>query len=182
MKDDRDMMKSLLMAALIVCALAQSGLAQGVCNRHVEPLGGFSFCLPAGWTIVEKKELKYKVIMGPRNEVFTPNINMRDEANEGTLAEYVAGSLKLILGNYKEVGATSVKVLAQSNFRTTSGIRAIKVTLSTEYKGLNIRTRQYYLGGDGTDKLIVTCTALEEESDTLDPVFDAVMKSFREGK
>lgn len=170
------MMKRLLTAALIVCVLVLDGFAQDACNRHVERVGGFSFCLPAGWTVVDKPELRYKVIFGPRNGVFTPNINMRDEENESTLAQYVADSLKLILGNYQEVGATSVQVLAQSNFKTESGIDAIKVTLSTQYQGLNIRTHQYYI--DGNFKLVVTCTALETESATLDPVFDSVMKSF----
>ncbi|HEX8492236.1 MAG TPA: hypothetical protein VF658_05295 [Pyrinomonadaceae bacterium] len=171
------MLKRLLTAALIVCVLALNGFAQKVCNRHIEPQGSFSFCLPAGWTVVEKPELKYKTLFGPRNGVFTPNINLRDEDNEAPLAQYVADSLKLILSNYQEVGATSVQVLAQSNFKTESGVDAIKVTLSTEYQGLNIRTQQYYI--DGNYKLIVTCTALEAESAALDPVFDSVMKSFK---
>ena len=182
MKGDRDVMKKLLIAAFILCALALDASAQEVRNRLVEKEGGFSYCLPEGWTAVEKPELRYKTIFGPRNGVFTPNINLRDEADDGSLDVYVAGSLKLILSNYKEVGATSVQVLAQSNFRTTSGLRAIKVTLSTEYKGLNIRTQQYYFGNDETDKLVVTCTALETESATLDPVFDNVMKSFKADK
>lgn len=171
------LLKRLSVVVLVVCALAQSGTAQGVCNRHVEKEGGFSFCVPAGWSVVERPEHKYKIVFAPRSAVFTANINLRDELNNATLDKYVAASLKLILSNYKETGATSVKVLSQSNFSTASGLRAIKLTLLTEYKGLQIRTQQYYFSGNY--KLIVTCTALEEESAALAPVFDGVMKSFQ---
>jgi hypothetical protein len=42
-----------------------------------------------------------------------------------------------------------------------------------------IRTLQYYFSGKGGQKLIVTCTFLEEKKDALDPVFDRALKSFQ---
>ena len=156
--------------------------AQGVCRRHREAAGGFSFCLPEGWTAVERPEQKYKIIFGPRGQVFTPNINMKDEVNKAPLADYVAASLKIILSNYGQTGATSVRIMSQANFMTATRIPGIKVTLQAEYKGLLIRTLQYYFSGVQDQKLIVTCTALEEERAALDPVFERVLKTFQRDK
>lgn len=172
-------MKNLLFATLLVFLLTLAGAAQNVCKRNVEPVGGFSFCVPDGWGVVEKEGQKYKIVYGPREDVFTPNINVKDEANTAPLADYVAASIKYILDHYQQVGATSVKVIAQASFMTTGRTPGIKVTLRTEYKGLIIRTLQYYFNGKAGEKLIVTCTALEAEQAALDPVFERALKTFQ---
>lgn len=172
-------MKRLLSAAVLVLALSLGGLAQGVCQRHAETLGGYSLCVPQGWTVEEKEGQKYKLIFAPRDETFTPNINVKEDTNALALADYVAASLKYVGDHYQEIGATSVKMLGQSNFRTTSGLTAIRVAFSTEFKGLTIRTLQYYFSGRNNRKLIVTCTFLEEKKVALDPVFDRALKSFQ---
>lgn len=173
------MMKRLLIAILFVFVLTQAGQAQFACKRHTEPSGAFSYCPPDGWSLTEKEGYKYKLVLGPRKEVFTPNMNIRDEANAGPLAAYVAASIKEILTNYEKIGATSVKVLEQSNFLTTNRVAGIRVAFRTEYKGLMIRTLQYYFSVKDGQKLIITCTSLEEEKVTLDPVFDRTLKTFQ---
>jgi hypothetical protein len=173
------MMKRLIIAILFVFALVQVGAAQVACQRHVEPLGNFSFCPPGGWTVTEKEGSKFKIIHGPRGQVFTANINVRDEANGAPLTDYVAASVKEILGNYATIGATSVKLLEQVNFVTTKRTAAIRVAFRTEYKGLLIRTLQYYFNGKDGQKLVVTCTALEEDKATLDPLFDRALRTFQ---
>lgn len=172
-------MKRLLVAILFVFVLAQGNAAQDLCKRHAEPLGGFSFCPPDGWTLATKEGQKYKIVHGPRAQTFTPNINIKDEANAAPLADYVAASTRAILGNYQSIGASSIKVLEQSNFLTANRLAGIRVSFRTEYKGLFIRTLQYYFNAKDGRKLIITCTALEEDKATLDPLFDRAMKTFR---
>jgi hypothetical protein len=173
------MMKRVSLALLFVLLLALNALAQTPCQRHAEALGGFSFCPPAGWTAVEKEEQKYKIHFGPRAAVFTPNINVKDEATTYTLAAYAEASVKAIEGNYQTIGATSVKRVEQANFLTNAGMPGIRVAFLTEYKGILIRTVQYYFNGRPGQKLIVTCTSLEEDKAKLDPLFDSAMKTFR---
>lgn len=172
-------MKRLLIAILFVFVLSHAGVAQDACKRHAESSGAFSFCPPDGWNLTDKEGYKYKIIHGPRGEVFTPNINIRDEANTAPLADYVAASIKEILTNYEKIGATSVKVLEQSNFVTTKRTAGIRTAFRTEYKGLMIRTLQYYFNGKDGQKLIITCTSLEEDKARLDPIFDRALKTFQ---
>ena len=173
------MMKRLLIAILFVFVLTQAGAAQDTCKRHTEPSGAFSFCPPDGWSLIEKEGYKYKVLHAPRGAVFTPNINLRDEANTAPLADYVAASIKEILTNYETIGATSVKLLEQTNFATTKRTPGMRTAFRTEYKGLMIRTLQYYFNNKNGQKLIITCTFLEEDKATLDPVFDRTLKTLQ---
>lgn len=176
------MIKRFPVAVFFVFLLALNGLAQTPCKRHAEVLGGFSFCPPPGWTVMEKEGQKYQIIFGPRGETFTPNINVKDEANDYPLAAYVDASVKAILANYQTIGATSVKLLEQTNFTTTNRSPGIRAAFRTEYKGILIRTMQYYFNGKAGQKLVVTCTSLEADKATLDPLFDSAMKTFRVDK
>jgi len=173
-------MKKLLISAAFVVVLTFTGVAQeGACQRHSESAGGFSICQPEGWSVVQREGQKYKIVFGPRGETFTPNINFKEEANSAALADYVASSLKVILENYEKFGATGVKVIDQADFKTDSGAPGIRVSLSTIFKGLTIRTIQYYLEGNPGQKLIVTGTSLEADQNTNDKVFDRAARSFR---
>ena len=173
------MMKRLLSAVVLVLVLALGGFAQGVCKRHVEQQAGYSICVPPGWTVEEKENQKYKLLLAPPEAGFTPNIHFIDELNAAPLADYVTGSIKYATEHYEQIGATSMKVVSQSNFRTTSGLPAIRVAFITEFKGVMVRTLQYYFEGTDEQKLIVTCTFLEEEKAVLDPVFERALKSLR---
>ncbi|MDX6693564.1 MAG: hypothetical protein QOF02_1167 [Blastocatellia bacterium] len=173
------MMKRLLSAAVLVFVLSLCAVAQDVCQRHVEPLGGYSLCVPQGWSIEEKEGQSFKSIFAPRAEKFTPNLNVKEDTNAAPLADYAAASIKYVLAHYEEIGATSLKLIEQSNFRTTSGLSSVRATFSTEFKGLTIRTLQYYFSGKNNQKLIVTATFLEESKASLDPVFDRALKSFQ---
>jgi hypothetical protein len=172
-------MKRLLSAPLFIFLLTLTCYAQSECKRNVEPVGGFSFCAPDDWTVTEKEGEKYKIVFGARREGLTPNINIKDDANAALLADYTAASIKYILSHYQEVGATSMKVLTQDDFITTTGVHAVKVIYHAEVKGLIIRTIQYFFDGKAGQKLIVTCTALEADSGVLDPIFERALKTFR---
>lgn len=169
-----------MFAAAFVFLLALTGQAQDSCQRHVEPAGGFSICAPAGWETREKEGLKFKLLFGTPGQYFTPNINFKDDKDSRLINDYATAGVDYILKNYEQVGASSVKLVTQEPFTTASGASGIRVALRAEYKGLLIRTLQYYFNGKGDDqKILVTGTALEVDQVTLDPIFDRAAKSFR---
>lgn len=172
-------MKKLLSITSLFFLLTLTGCAQDVCNRHSEPAGGFSLCIPAGWNVTEQEGRKYKVLHGERVDNATPNINIKDEATTASLADYAAGATKYITENYQQLGMTSMKLIASEDFMTTEGKPAIKVTLSMDIKGLKARMLQFYFDGKAGQKLIVVCTGPEARMAALDPIFERTLKSFR---
>lgn len=172
-------MKRMLFGIMFVFLLASGAFAQTPCQRHSEPIGGFSFCPPEGWIITAQEGQKYKIIHRERRDSFTPNINVKDETTSYSLPDYVTASIRTITTDYGTIGATSIKLLSQANFMTANRTPGIKVTFRTEYKGLFIRTLQYYFNSKPGQKLIVTCTFLESEQSTLDPIFDHALKTFQ---
>ncbi|MDX6612517.1 MAG: hypothetical protein QOD75_1703 [Blastocatellia bacterium] len=166
------------MTLLLVCAAAVA--AQGTCVRYLETGAGFSFCPPDAWTIQEQAGEKYKVMFGTGAN-FKPNINIKEQTSAGTLAEYAELAKKLIVSkeNREKLGATTLVALDQSEFITTSGLSGIKVTYQTEFKGYLIRSLQYYFELKGGIKIIVTGTSLVADKETLDPLLDRSLKTFR---
>ena len=166
----------LVVLALLLLAVS-SGLAQETCKRDVEP--GFSLCVPDGWSVETKADQKFKTFFAPAAETFTANINLRDDTSSASLTVYVADSIKQVLSNPPEIGATSIKLVGSADFATASGLNGNKVIFETEYKGLLIRTIQYYLEAGQNRKFIVTGTCLVKDKDTFDSVFERAAKSFQ---
>lgn len=166
-----------LLGMLGAGALGITGQEQ--CKRNVEPQGGFSLCVPEGWTVSEKEGEKYKLYFAPAGERFTPNINMKHGVSTMTLDEYATSSVDYILKNYTQFGATSVTALTRETQTTGSGLAFIKLTFRAEYKSLLIRTIQYLTSASPQDKLILTCTALEADQVNMDPVCDRAAKSLQ---
>lgn len=164
--------------ALLLVAVA-GGLAQEPCKRNIEPQGGFSLCVPEGWSIETKADQKFKLLFAPAAETFTASINTKDDESSASLISYVGASIKVILANPPTIGAASIKLVGWTDFATGSGLAGNKAVFETEYKGLLIRTIQYYLDGGKNRKFIVTGTCLLKDKDTFDGVFDRTAKSFR---
>jgi len=172
------MIRSLLLLGMLLPG-ASGIAAQEVCKRNLEPQGGFSLCVPDGWTVSEKEGEKYKLFFAPAAERFTANINMKDGVSAMALGDYATAGVDHILKNYTQFGATSVKALTRDSFTAKTGLAGIKATFRVEYKGLLIRTIQYYFSGNAEQKLILTCTLLEADQATLDPVCDRAAKTFQ---
>jgi hypothetical protein len=172
------MIRTLLLLSMLLTG-ASGAAAQETCARNVEPQGGFSLCVPDGWTVSEREGEKYKLLFAPPGERFTANINMKDSVSAMALDEYVATSVDYILKNYTQFGATTVKALTRDSFPTKTGVTGIKATFRTEYKGFLIRTIQYYFSGKATEKLTLTCTLLETDQVTFDPICDRAAKTFQ---
>jgi hypothetical protein len=173
------MMKKALFALTLLLLFALNCLAQQDCQRHRETEGGFSICVPEGWTVKASADDKFKMIYAPQSGVFTSNINFKEETSAAPLGDYVAAGIKELKSNIEKIGATSIKVISQSDFTTASNLRGVKVVFSTEYKGIQFRQLQYLFDAGGNRKLVVTCTGLEKDQQQLDPVFDRAAKSFQ---
>jgi hypothetical protein len=173
-------MKRIFVGLAVVLALALNCAAQErSCQRITESAGGFSMCVPDGWTAESRENEKYKMIFGPRGGTFTPNINFKNEAKSSPLADYVTANVKNILENTEKLGATSIRLVDRSDFVTDSKLAGVRASFSVLYKGIVIRTIQYYFNGKEGQKLAITATSLEINRETLDPVFDRAMRTFR---
>ncbi|MBM4035723.1 MAG: hypothetical protein FJ291_28625 [Planctomycetes bacterium] len=162
-----------LPAVAALAAIAFCGCGEKAGGRHYERAGGFSYDPPQGWQIVEWPGLKYRVSLGPREKDFTPNINIVDQPYPGSLAEYVeadtATARKL---------SPEIKGLGRAAFRTDHGVAGWRIIAESEMEGRRLRQTFYYFG-DGERKYVVTCTALAEGGEALDPVFEQSMRTFR---
>jgi hypothetical protein len=166
------------LAVLGLSLIAISGVAaQETCKRDVEP--GFSLCVPDGWSVETSPDQKLKQFYAPRAETFTANINLRDDPSPASLISYVGQSIKTILSNPPTIAATSIKLVGWTDFATAARVSGNKAIFETEFKGLLIRTVQYYIDGGQDRKFIVTGTCLVKDKDTFDSVFERAAKSFR---
>jgi hypothetical protein len=168
--------RSLAVLGLLLIAIS-GGLAQETCKRDVEP--GFSVCVPDGWSVEAKPDEKFKAFFAPKAETFTANINLRDDTSTAALTSYVGQSIKTILSNPPSISATSIKLVGWTDFATAAGVNGNKAIFETEFKGLLIRTIQYYIDAGQDRKFIVTGTCLVRDKDAFDSVFDRAAKSFR---
>lgn len=168
-----------MLIGVVVVIGARCLSAQPNCNRHVEPQGGFSICIPDGWASREKENEKFKFLFGQPSDDFAPNLNFKEEMSTLALSDYVAAGVRNILANKEKIGATSIEPLGQSDFTTDSGMRGIRAVFQVLYKGYLVRTIQYYFDAGNSRKLIVTGTSLDKNKEVFDRVFDQAAKSFR---
>jgi hypothetical protein len=167
------------LTVFVFAAAAALGVAAQDCKRHAEPSGPFSFCFPDGWTAEVHKNEPFKMLFAPRGVQFTANINVRADANQTALPTYVGSYIRMIISNPSRVGANSVKLVSWGDFVSDSQVKGERLGFETEYKGLLIRTVQYFFEDGPNRKVIVTATGLLSEKDRYDPVFERVGKSFR---
>ena len=174
-------MKRTLSAALVILTLAITGAAQANRARHVETAGGFSFCPPEGWIEKKTTEEKYSQFFGPEQEGFTANLNIKDETSPTPLTDLIAASIKQILlpASAERFGVTSISLVNQSEFITSSSLPVFKVEFRVELKAWIIRTVQYYFAGAVDKKFVLTFTSVEAQRAKLDPVCDDSVKTLR---
>jgi hypothetical protein len=168
----KNTVRAVLVPALLV-ALALAIHAADTGKRHVEATGGYSFCPPKDWEIKEMPGLKYKLAFGKAAGGFAPNVNVVDEAFDGSVDEYVKTSLETVSKVFK-----GFKKLGQSNFKSDSGVKGIRLQTESEQGALRLRQTFFFFEGKGKNKFVVTCSALAENGQKLDSVFEDSMKTF----
>ena len=111
-------MKKAFAVTLLVFTFTISTVAQEICKRHAEASGGFSLCQPDGWTAVEEKGKKFKVLESPSSSGLGANIIFLEESSASPLNEYVDSSVKNFLGNFEKLGFTKATLVSRSDLVT----------------------------------------------------------------
>lgn len=162
-----------ILAVVLTASLIFVGCGGKTPRQHYEKAGAFSYDPPPGWQVIEFPGLKYRISHGPRENEFSPNINVVDEAFSGTLAGYVDANLQ----NMEKL-FVNLKVLSRADFRTQDNEAAVKVVTENEQQGRMLRQTFFFIGS-GNRKYVVTCTALADGGDKLDAVFAGSVETFR---
>jgi hypothetical protein len=157
---------------LLIIATAGCGKSDDP-NRHYEKEGGFSYVPPEGWEMSEYPGMKYKIFRGPMENQFAPNINVIDEKLDGSLKTYVDANIEA-MRDFVE----GFNLVEREEIVTNEGARSIKLTVDGEHYQRQLR--QYFCFFDaGERKYIVTCSALAENAEKYEPLFDKSVKTFR---
>jgi hypothetical protein len=173
-------MKRVLLAILLTLVFPLASFAQETCKRHSEPQGGFSFCPPEGWSINEDPNRKFKGMVAPRIDNFTPNLNVTELENVPmSLKDLVAAVIDLYSKETEKMETSHVGPFNQSEFTTLSKQPGMKMSFQSEKDGLRIRTTHYFFMGKGNSKIMVLFMALERDAEALDPIFDRSMKTWQ---
>jgi hypothetical protein len=142
-------------------------------GRLYEKSGGFSILIPESWQVAEMPGLKYKVLIGQRENNFTPNITLADEAFGGDLNFYVDASIEQL----KKLFGENIEIKERSDFVTIKNLKGKKLVINSVQFDKHIRQIMYFLPGNGK-KIVASCTVLAEAGETYDELFDKTMKTF----
>lgn len=141
-------------------------------NRYYEPAGGFSYIPPEGWTIEKIPKFEYKMLLGPADPTYTPNVHFQKEVYEGSLNEFVSYSLDRI------TKARSVVTFVESStFNTYAGLNGYKAILTNQMDGIPLYYVIYFLDA-GREKFGITYSRLFSKDEKFDNVIDATIRSF----
>lgn len=164
-----------LSLAVLVAGAAPARAALG--ERHVERAGGFSYCPPEGWSVREFPGFKYKFAFGPAWQGFTANLNVVDEAYDGTLKAYVdlnVVNLKKMIPGFRQIERVP--------FKTLSGLSGERIRAEDTQSQRELR-QSFYLIASGKGRMFVlTGTSLASDGPKFDSLFDDSADSFRLGK
>jgi hypothetical protein len=158
--------------SLLIIATAGCGKSDDP-NRHYEEEGGFSYVPPEGWDIAEYPGLKYRISRGASENQFAPNINVVDEQFDAFLETYVDANIEA-MRDFVE----GFNLVEREEIVTNEGARSIKLTVDGEHYQRKLR-QYFYFFDAGERKYIVTCSALAENAEKYEPLFDKSVKTFR---
>jgi hypothetical protein len=96
-----------------------------------------------------------------------------DEAFKGGVDDYVTASLPLLKRTLEDL-----RIEKQGVFRTESGLDGVRLITQNRQQGRQL-CQTFYFFGNGEKVYVVTCTALADGGDQLDPLFERTMKTFR---
>ena len=155
-------------------------VAQDEQEQYADSAGGFSFTIPAGWSISGVlMNAQYRVVSGVRSNYYTPSISANDEAFKGNLKDYVARAQRSLPASSKPLGYDRVKLLRQAEFATDEGPVGIKMTHTMSAGGREYAESRYVFDGRRGRKLIFTCRTLATEAEKIEPLCDASMRSLK---
>ncbi|HVK02321.1 MAG TPA: hypothetical protein VM490_02535 [Armatimonadaceae bacterium] len=142
--------------------------------RHTERAGRFSYYPPKGWRVAEMGGLKYRVVVGPPDGDFAPNLNVVDQKSKLSLREFAAASKQSLPKMLEEV-----KVLGEAPFTTRHGRKGYRLTIENRQGGKHLRQVFYLFDGWSGNKIIFTGTAPAASGPKYDALFDESMRTVR---
>ena len=135
---------------------------------------GFTMQAPKNWQFREFPGLKYKVAFGPTANSFTPNINVVDEAYDGSLKSYVDANAKALEKHFVQFA-----LIKRDAFVTTRGLNGERMlTTSLQQKNLLRQTFYVFPGAKGK-YFVVTCSALAAGGASFDTLFEESIRTFK---
>lgn len=171
-------MKKLAITAFLILLSAAISFGQGMCTRHHEALGNFSYCPPSGWSPRDPKSGSYKSFVTADGSPVRGNFNLTTEATAVDHDAYMGAALRLLLAENEKKGLGATKLVGWTEFSTDSKIQGSRPVYETLRDGALLRTVQFVLDFPGK-KLILTCTSLAADKDAADKIFDGVAKTIR---
>lgn len=145
-------------------------------DRYYESTGDFSYVPPKYWQISELSGLKYKIIVAPKVNTFTPNINFVDENNSMAIEEYNIESLKTLKKLFP-------KLLCQNaeSFVTAAGAKSLKDDCKNFQNNQWLTQKFYIFDGNGR-KIVATYTRSLDTGQENDSIVEDCLKTFRIGR
>jgi len=159
----------LLLLSFTAC---RNATATGKAEQE-NPDQNVSFDFPPGWEQQAVPGQTVKFVIGPASKEFAPNINVVSEPYDGTLDEYA----KLTVEQLPKT-TPGIKILKQDKFKTANGLDCIRLITENQQGASKLR-QTCFLFDNGAKKYVITCSALAEGGEKLDPVFEASMKTFK---
>ena len=138
-----------------------------------EPEGGFSYTVPAGWSVMAFPGIQFRLVVGPASSGFAPNINFVVEGFTGSVEDYAVAGLQGL-----QAAIDDVKVADSSDFDTDSGLQGFRAVTESTQQGRALRQVFFFLPGQPGKKFVVTCSALAQDGAQHDALFDRIMRSF----
>jgi hypothetical protein len=141
--------------------------------HFVEKNGGFSMYAPKEWETVDSNQ-KYMMLMGAKENDFSPNINFSDEKFSGKVSEYVDASLQLFPKIFADF-----ELLDRTEFTTNNGVQGECITTHWRLNEIQIRQRIYIIPNKRNTVIMgIACTVSPLIGAKYDTVFDACAKTF----
>ena len=168
----------LLLTMFIACTVAASAQQ---CKEYAPAGGVFAFCPPDGWSSTQEKDRKYLTFekkVAPN--VFPPSLMIDEEKGQSNVPfeVYVFGMVQGLFVPTSGPGkVTNKRVSDMTEFKTTSGIKGIK--LVTEMSVDSIPTRTVYYVFEAPGPVILTFVAMSGDDDAVARAVETAMKSLR---
>jgi hypothetical protein len=170
-------MKNFLFALLLLIISSHLIYAQDKTKEVKETEGGFSYLIPADWSIGKIDGMDYQMARDKAANGFAPNVNVLQEKNSYTFSEYYRVNIK----DLKDF-SSDYKEISTEEFTTDSGLKGKRHVCSDKQVGKNLMHAYYFFEKKDKTKIIITGSALINDKDKYLPVFDSIAKSFKTTK
>ena len=146
-------MKKLNAVLIFTLLIASPLFSQEKMKDVVEQLGGFSYSIPADWTLSKMDGMDFQIARDKISNGFYANINVLQEKNNYSFAEYFKLNLvqlKDYIADYQEINT--------EDFATDSGLKGKKHICSDKQGGKSLYQAFYFFERKDKTKIIITGT------------------------